>query len=266
MQRKRPVPPQPGHSSLAQRLASGALGLAFALIAWQLLSASTGSSLILPFPAEVLASLGSLLGSMAFWQAVLGSFTRVLMAFFLSIALGSVTGGAAGMSPAFRNFLSPLLTTIRATPVLALILVAMFWLPSSAVPIFSAFLMTYPVMHTSTCAGFLSVDSDLLEMSSVFKVPRSVVFFRLRLPSARGHFLSGVKNSLGLCWKVVVAGEVLSQPAFALGTGLQDARLSLETAGVLAWAVATVFLCGVSEFLLGLAVRHFGAARAGGAE
>ncbi|PKL06769.1 MAG: ABC transporter permease, partial [Spirochaetae bacterium HGW-Spirochaetae-9] len=55
-------------------------------------------------------------------------------------------------------------------------------------------------------------------------------------------------------------------PAFALGTGLQDARLSLETSAVLAWAVATVFLCGASEYFLGMAVRRFGAFRVGGAE
>ena len=257
---------KPGHSNISRRLGAGALGLAFGLGAWQLISAFTGSSLILPFPVEVLESLVSLSGSAAFWQAVLGTFSRVLIAFCLSIVVGSLTGGAAGVSPAFKDFLSPLLTTIRATPVLALILVAMFWLPSTVVPVFSAFLMSYPIMHTSTCTGFLSIDSDLLEMSSVFKVPRSVVFFRLRIPAARGHFLTGIKNSLGLCWKVVVAGEVLSQPAFALGTGLQDARLSLETSGVLAWAAATVFLCGASEFLLGMAVRHLDAVNAGGAQ
>ncbi len=263
MKPKKPSMYASGRPGLPQSLAAGLLGLAAALVAWQFLSALTGSSLILPYPREVLSSLGRLLGSAAFWKAVAGTFVRVLAAFFLSTALGAATGAAAGLSPAFKDFLSPLLTIIRATPVLALILVAMFWMPSATVPVFSAFLMAYPIMHTSTCSGFLSVDIDLLEMSSVFKVPAPVVFLRLRLPSARGHFLSGMKNSLGLCWKVVVAGEVLTQPAFALGTGLQDARLSLETAGVLAWAVATVFLCGMSEYILGLAVRRHGAPMAG---
>ena len=266
MPSKRLMSLKPGHSDIPRRMAAGALGLTIGFSAWQVLSAITGSSLILPFPTEVLESLVALSGSAAFWQAVLGTFSRVLIAFCLSIVLGSLTGALAGIRPVFKDFLSPLLTTIRATPVLALILVTMFWLPSTGVPVFSAFLMSYPIMHTSTCTGVLSIDGDLLEMSSVFQVPRSVVFFRLRIPAARGHFLAGIKNSLGLCWKVVVAGEVLSQPSFALGTGLQDARLSLETSGVFAWAAATVFLCGASEFLLGLVVRHFGALHTGSAE
>jgi NitT/TauT family transport system permease protein len=223
------------------------------------------SSLILPPPGEVAAALWRLILSTPFWRAVLGTFSRVAAAFVLSIVAGSATGAASGLSAAVRDFLAPLLTTIRATPVLALILVAMFWLPASGVPVFTAFLMAYPVMHTSVYSGIAETDKELLEMAAVFKVPAKVRFFRLRLPSAETHFLAGAKNALGMCWKVVVAGEVLSQPARALGTGLQDSRLSLDTAGVLAWAAATVLLCGVTEFALGTAARASARRRKGGA-
>jgi NitT/TauT family transport system permease protein len=223
------------------------------------------SSLILPPPGEVAAALWRLILSTSFWRAVLGTFSRVVAAFALSIVTGAATGAASGLSSAVRDFLAPLLTTIRATPVLALILVAMFWLPAAGVPVFTAFLMAYPVMHTSVYSGIAETDKELLEMAAVFKVPAKVRFFRLRLPSAETHFLAGAKNALGMCWKVVVAGEVLSQPAKALGTGLQDSRLSLDTAGVLAWAAATVLLCGASEFALGIAARASARRRRGGA-
>ncbi|HWR10877.1 MAG TPA: ABC transporter permease subunit [Rectinemataceae bacterium] len=254
---KLPIPGPGERAKFPRPLASGALGVAVSLIAWQILSTAIGSSLILPGPLEVADKLGSIFSTTSFWQAILGTLERVLFSFFLSVGLGALTGAASGLRPWIKDFLAPLLTTIRATPVLALILVAMFWLPSTGVPIFSAFLMAYPIVHTSAYAGIVSIDRELLEMASVFKVPPTVQFFRLRLPAARGHFLSGAKSALGLCWKVVVAGEVLSQPAFALGSGLQDARLSLETGSVLAWAAVTVFLCGVSEFLLGLLAKRF---------
>ncbi len=242
---------------IPRRLIGGLLGAALALLFWHLVSRGLASSLILPGPGEVLRKLGILLGTQKFWIAVAGSLGRVVWAFGLSILAGGLTGILSGLHPFVKDVLAPLITVIRSTPVLALILVAMFWLPSGNVPIFSAFLMAYPIMHTSLFAGVLSADKELLEMASVFKVPASVKFFSLLLPSARGHFLSGVKNSLGLCWKVVVAGEVLSQPRFALGTGMQDARLSLETASVFAWAIMTVLLCGMSEFILGIAAKRF---------
>lgn len=259
-------PKQSERARLLSRLGSGLLGVAAALLVWKLISIAIGSSIILPGPGEVAQNLGALLFSSRLWQAIAGTLERVLLSFILSVLTGAATGAASGLHPWFKDFLAPLLTTIRATPVLALILIAMFWLPSSGVPIFSAFLMAYPIIHTSTYAGIVSIDRELLEMADVFKVPPSIQFFRLKLPAARGHFLSGTKNALGLCWKVVVAGEVLSQPAFALGTGLQDARLSLETGTVLAWAVVTVFLCGISEFLLGLVAKRFAPPQGGKAE
>jgi NitT/TauT family transport system permease protein len=248
---------------LYRRFAAGILGVGFSITVWQLLSAIIGSSLIFPGPAEVVGSMRILFVASSFWKAVIGSMERVLLSFILSIGIGTLTGIASGLNPWIRDSLAPMITTIRATPVLALILIAMFWLPSTGVPIFSAFLMAYPIMHTSAYTGVVMADKELLEMASVFKVPSNVKFFKLRLPAARGHFLAGAKNALGLCWKVVVAGEVLSQPRFGLGTGLQDARLSLETSRVLAWAIATVFLCGISEFALGILAKKESDSREG---
>lgn len=234
----------------------GIAGTIAIIAAWHLGSTIVGSSLILPGPSEVLRTTLSLLGERAFWHSVLGTFRRVALAFALTMAAGSVAGTIAALSTDFDRFLSPLLSVIRATPVLALILLAMFWLPSDSVPIFSSFLMAFPVAFTSVKTGIASADKELLEMAALFRVPWKRQILNLRLPAASMHFLSAMKNSLGLCWKVVVAGEVLAQPLRGLGTAMQDARLSLETPMVFSWALVTVLLCGASEGLLGLAYER----------
>jgi NitT/TauT family transport system permease protein len=240
-----------------KRLLLGALGVVLALGLWAIAALAVASPLVLPDPYLALRTLARLAALPAFWLAVGGTILRVLEAFLASAALGACTGMLTGFSPAFGQVLSPSLTAIRATPVLALILLAMFWMPSGAVPVFVAILMAFPVFHTAFLSGMQALDKDLLEMSFSFHVPASTRLLRLRIPAARGYILSGARNALGLSWKVVVAGEILSQPRFALGTAMQDARLSLETASVFAWAIATVVLCGVSEYLLGLAARRF---------
>jgi NitT/TauT family transport system permease protein len=73
-----------------------------------------------------------------------------------------------------------------------------------------------------------------------------------------------MKNSLGICWKVVVAGEILVQPLNSVGTKMQEERLSLETSGVFAWAIITILLCGASEFVLGKVVKHYSRKRQDG--
>lgn len=238
------------------RLGYGLLGLALAFLLWQAASARVGVSLILPGPVEVAESFVALAKTPEFWKAVGGTFQRVLIAFAISMTAGSITGIMAGLSAPFHHLTAPFLTIIRATPVMALILILMFWFPAGHVPVVSAILMAYPVVHTSLYQGTTATDRALLEMARIFKVPRRTVFFRLRLPAVRGDLASAAKNSLGLCWKVVVAGEVLSQPRFALGSGMQSSRLSLDTAGVFAWAIASIALCGLSEYLLGALAGH----------
>jgi NitT/TauT family transport system permease protein len=187
-----------------------------------------------------------------FLEALAATFLRGLAAFSLSAVIGGAMGLAAGFHPLFGAFLAPVLTVIRATPVLALILLALLWFPSGFVPIFAAFLMAFPVMATNAEEGAQAADPRLLEMATLFRVPRREIFRRLRLPSAASHLVAGARSALGLSWKVVVAGEVLSQPLRALGTGMQEARVLLETGSVFAWAAASVLLCGVTEWVFGL--------------
>jgi len=215
-----------------------------------------GKELVLPSPERVIVTAAALYPTPRFLEALGATFLRGLAAFGISAALGMVAGLAAGLRPLFGAALAPLLTAIRATPVLALVLIALLWFPSGFVPIFSAFLMAFPIMVTSASEGVAAADPRLLEMASLFRVPRTTVFLKLRLPAAMPHLIAGAKNALGISWKVVVAGEILSQPERALGSGMQESRLLLETASVFAWAFAAVVLCAFTEWAFSFAARR----------
>ncbi len=226
------------------------------ILVWELAALIMGKEIILPTPARVLAAALSLYPTPRFLSDLWFTFLRGLAAFGLSALLGIAAGLASGLRPLFAAALSPVLTVIRATPVLALVLIALLWFPAGLVPIFTAFLMAFPVMTTSAAEGARATDPRLLEMASLFRVPRREVFFKLRLPSAAPHLITGAKNALGLSWKVVVAGEILSQPERALGTGMQSSRLLLESANVFAWALAAVALCALTDWAFSLAARR----------
>lgn len=206
-----------------------------------------GTDIILPPPERVLTTLFDVLASKRFASALGATTLRGLSAFGISMLLGVGAGFAAGISPRFEAFLAPGLTIIRATPVLAVILIALIWFPSGVVPVFSAVIMAFPVVAADVSAGVRSADHRLLEMAEAFGVSRRNTSLYIRLPSAMPHVVSAAKNAVGLSWKVVVAGEVLSQPIHALGTGMQNARIMLETAEVFAWAAVGVLLCTVSD-------------------
>lgn len=239
-----------------RRTADAILGTVVLLVLWRLASQAIGMELILPHPERVARVLARLAGSAEFWGAVGSTALRGLTAFGLSLVIGGTLGILTGASDRLDSALSPLLTVIRATPVMAIILLAWIWFSSGQVPVFSAVVMAFPVVAADVAAGVRSADPKLIEMATLFGLSRQRITFGIRLPSALPHVAAGARNALGLAWKVVIAGEVLSQPVLAIGTGMYMAKSWLETAEVFAWAAAGVALCALGDALFSLAVRR----------
>jgi len=246
---------EPGTRTLRSK-ADGVLALAVMVAAWKLAATAVGTDIILPAPERVFTTLAHIAGTTRFLSALGATALRGLAAFGISMVLGMAFGFGAGTSRRFEALLGPGLTVIRATPVLAVILIALIWFPAGIVPIFSAVVMAFPIVAADVAAGVRSADQRLLDMARSFSVSKRDASLLIRLPSAMPHVVSAAKNAVGLSWKVVVAGEVLSQPVNALGTGMQNARVMLETAEVFAWAVVGVLLCALSDLAFDILARR----------
>ena len=226
--------------------AAAAGALAFLLL-WELAARAIGSEIVLPSPLRVARAAADLFPTARFLAALEGTFLRGLGAFGITMAAGLAVGLAVGLSPVLASALSPGMTVIRATPVLAVILLALIWFPAGVVPVFAAVLMAFPVVVADVRQGVRAADSGLLEMARLFRLRRRDRIRTIYVPALAPHLASASHGALGLCWKVVVAGEVLSQPARALGTGMQGARIQLETAEVFAWTLAGILLCALTD-------------------
>ncbi len=226
------------------------------LVVWQLGSLAFGSPIILPSPAETLAALSGLLGSMGFWEAVGATLLRGLAGFLLSALLGMAVGGLAGYSRLARSFVSPFLTVMRSTPVMSVILLALIWFHTDEVPVFVGLLMGFPIVCGNVIEGVHAVDRRLLEMAKAYRVPGPRIVTGIHLPSVFPYLIAGASTALGITWKVVVAAEVLAQPVHAIGSGLALARYRLDTAEVFAWTLVAILLSGASDALLLLVDRR----------
>ncbi|MDR1106284.1 MAG: ATP-binding cassette domain-containing protein [Treponema sp.] len=232
-----------------------AAGITFLLLLWEAASLAWGSDLLLPGPVPVLARLLELLPARRFLLSLARTFFRVLLGILISVPLGIAAGLAAGRSRAAAAALKPLFEVISATPVMSVILIAFLWFGAERTPVFTAFLVVFPVMAAGTIEGVRSVDPKLRELLDVYRIRGAARMGALYLPSVAPFILGGLRGSLSLCWKVVVASEVLVQPVRALGTGMQDAKARLETAELFAWTAGTVCAAAFSQGLLSLAVR-----------
>jgi NitT/TauT family transport system permease protein len=171
----------------------------------------------------------------------------------LSVPLGIFAGTAAGLNRRAGAFLRPLFSLIATTPVMAVILIIFLILGQNRTPVFTAFLMVFPVMAANTIAGIRAVDAGLVELFRLYRLPAGETLRSLYFPSIVPFVLGGLRSSFALCWKVVVAAEVLVQPFRALGTGMQRAKAQLETPELFAWTAATVIAAALSELALAAA-------------
>lgn len=230
-------------------------GLLFLLVAWALAAYSIDSPILLPGPVAVFRKLLSLMFLPNFLFALQGSLFRVLVAIVLSVPVSVIIGILAGLDLRVASFIKPLFSVVSATPVLSIILIAFIWFGQDITPVFAAFLIMFPVMTANTMEGVCSADIQLKELFTVYTLTRWQMLKYLYIPSVLPYVIAGLRSSLALCWKVVVAAEVLVQPLNALGTGMQNAKAMLETTELFAWTAATVIIASLTEILLKLLNR-----------
>ena len=233
-------------------------GIAFLFVLWELVSRIYGSGLIFPGPLPVLGQFAGLVLSRRFHLALGGSFLRVLAGILIAVPLGIGAGIASGLDRRVHAFLRPLFSVISATPVISVILIVFLFLGSSQTPVFTAFLMIFPVVSANVIEGLNSADPRLKELFVSFRMSRKETLRYLYIPVLAPFILGALRSSLSLCWKVVVAAEVIVQPLRSLGAGIQQAKAHLETPELFAWTAATVIAASFSQFLLSLVVRRYG--------
>lgn len=243
------------HSILQNSIAT-IISALLLLLGWKVLAMILGLELILPSPETTAVRFFQLLGSPRFWPAVLATLWRGIIGFFLAFAGGLIVGIAAGLFPFFRACVNPILTVIKSTPVISIILLALIWFHTNWVPVFVAFLMTFPIICGSTISGVQGVDSSLVQMAKSYSVSRGRLFYGVYLPSIAPAVVSGASTALGITWKVVIAAEVLAMPLQAVGTRMQNSRINLETAEVFAWTLVSIILSSLGEFLMNLLAKR----------
>ncbi|MDR2103932.1 MAG: ABC transporter permease subunit [Treponema sp.] len=229
------------------------LGVLFLFFLWELAARISGSEWILPGPLPVLKRFLLLGGTENFWYALGGTFLRVMLGIFISVPAGIIVGLIAGLDKRAGAFFSPLFSVIAATPVMSVILIAFLWLGGEQTPVFTAFLLVFPVMAANTIAGIQSADGNLRELFILYRLSLGEKLRFLYIPSLLPFITGGMESSLSLCWKVVVAAEVLVQPLRALGTGMQTAKSRLETPELFAWTIGTVAAAALSQGIFSFA-------------
>ena len=232
---------------------------ALLLALWQVGAHVLDSQILLPGLAPVFKTLVSIIGDGPFLANIGATVVRAFQSFLIIVILGSVAGVLGGNFPLFSAAMKPFVTTLKAVPVMSIILLAFIWFTSGQVPLFSAFLMGFPVMYVQVESGWRSIDGNLIQMCDLYEIKGFDRLVHFTIPSLVPSLVTGARISLSMVWKVVIAAEVLTVPRYGVGSRMQLAQVQLQTDRVLSWTLIAILLTACGDLLFELIV-HAGAA------
>jgi NitT/TauT family transport system permease protein len=223
---------------------SRAAAILFWLLVWHFLSLAVNRDYLMASPWAVVKALLMLLSQASFWGAVWFSLSRIAAGFLLAAVPAVLLAALSARFRSLQILLSPMVDVVKATPVASFIILALLWVHSSELSIFSSVLMVFPVLYTNTLTGIDAADPKLLEMAKVFELSRAKRLFAIYIPGVMPYFVSGCRVGLGMCWKAGVAAEVIGLPSGSIGERLYQSKIYLETAQLFAWT-AVIILASV---------------------
>ena len=179
---------------------------------WEIFSYVSDSPLVFPHLKTVIKEFSRLVVEKQFWISLSSSVLRVLEAFILTLFLGTILGLASGFWNCVKSFLFFPLSIIRTTPVVAVIMIMLFWFDSKTLPVICAVLMGLPLMTDSVCKAVRQTDKKLLEMAYVFKLSSFTKLSCVYIPCIKPYFVGAAHTVFSQGWKVVAAGEILALP------------------------------------------------------
>lgn len=218
------------------------LSIFFFLIIWEGVALYIDNSLLFPRVSEIFLSLKNLVASGDFTLILWNTLSRFFISIVFSLILAIIFSVASYRYEVISFLLFPFIIFLRAVPTIAIIIVVLIWSSVERVPIVVGMLILFPILYESILGGIKNVDKNLLKMSKVFKVSTKRVVRDIYIPSIYYSISSNIPSYMGLTFKVIIAGEVLSQESLSIGGEIFINKIYLESSNIFAWIIVVIVL------------------------
>jgi NitT/TauT family transport system permease protein len=217
------------------------------LMVWELADRLVHNRIILVGPVRIVSALVHQLTQNDFWTISSASFLRIATGFLLSFAIGFLLAMAAYRFRLLRDFLEPVMVTLKTIPMISFVIMLLIWVGNQALTIYLSFLIVLPIIYTNTLAGFQNANKEMLEMATVFRLSPWKRFLYIYRPAFMPFLMSSCRVSLGMSWKSGIMAEVIGTPKPSIGREMYAAKSYLQTADLFAWTVIVIVLSIVFE-------------------
>lgn len=225
------------------------------LVGWALLARSQ-LDYILPGPMRTWQALVELTTNHALLSALALTMGRGAVGLGVALLIGVTWGFLNVKFPRFGYLSMPFLQILMSTPGIIFVIVAMVWFGTNGiVVVFVVAAVTVPLLTAATAQAFASIDPDLLEMASVFRLSRKKIVRQIIVPTIAPPILAATTVALGQSIRVSVMAELLAT-ASGIGADIRLAQINIETPDVFAYALVMTAVTFCLELVLVAPVKR----------
>ncbi|MGH9281763.1 MAG: ABC transporter permease subunit, partial [Acidimicrobiales bacterium] len=188
-------------------------------------------------------------------RQLLISLRRVFTGFGIAAGLGIPLGLLIGASKRAWQAVNPVVQLLRPVSPLAWFPI---WLvmtkdPGKAAVYVICITALWPTV-INTAAGAAAIPRDHRNVALVFKFGRLAYLRHVLLPNALPQVVTGLRQSMGIAWMVIVAVEMLSSGGAGIGFFVWDSYNASNLAAV----IAAILLIGAVGLVLDLLFLRIG--------
>jgi NitT/TauT family transport system permease protein len=164
-----------------------------------------------PTPAEVYQQAMQVGLSNAFLVNIGYSVRRILIGFFIAIAIGVPLGLMIGKYQRARDLFMPVVEILRPIPAIAWVpLAIMLWPNNEAAIVFITFIGAFFPILLNTIHGVHSLDGVLVRAGRCLGANEAQLFWNVILPGSMPHIFTGLAVGMGVAWVSLIAAEMIS--------------------------------------------------------
>jgi len=207
----------------------------------------------LPKPHEAFAALFEMIPTGEMFRHIVASVMRVAIGFAIAVCLGIPFGLAIGSFARVNALANSLIQVLRPiSPIAWLPVATLLFQGGDVAAIYLIWLCSFFPITISTAAAVATVDLKYRRSAMNFGVHGIELARSVLLPASMPAILTALRVSIGICWVVVVAAEMLGVEQ-GLGYLVLDARNQLRYDRV----VAAMIVIGVIGLLIDMTMRRF---------
>lgn len=169
------------------------------------------SPTVLPSPAEVVRSAGSLFRERHLLAGVLATLQRVLLGFALALVAGVPVGILAGSWRALHAVLAPLALFGRNIPIAALIPLTILWFGiGEAQKTAFIFAACVPFVFSDAAAAVVSVPDRYVETAQTLGASQWQIVRKVLVPLALPNIYESARHLFGLAFGYIMLAELIN--------------------------------------------------------